>query len=48
MIEPFELAVPDAELKDLRTRLRATRWPDPETDPRQDVAVARLQELCAY
>jgi pimeloyl-ACP methyl ester carboxylesterase len=47
-IEPFELAVPDAELDDLRRRLRATRWPDPETDPRQGVALSDLQALCAY
>jgi pimeloyl-ACP methyl ester carboxylesterase len=27
--EPFEIAVPDATLADLRRRLAATRWPDP-------------------
>jgi hypothetical protein len=47
MIEPFTLAVPDAELEDLRTRLLATRWPEPATDPRQGVALERLQGRCA-
>jgi epoxide hydrolase len=48
MIQPFELAVPEGELEDMRARLRATRWPEPETEPRQGVALARLRELCAY
>jgi epoxide hydrolase len=48
MIEPFVNNVPEAELEDLRARLRATRWPEPETDPAQGVAVAELQDLCAY
>jgi len=47
-IEPFELAVPDAELDDLRARLRATRWPDRETHHDQGVALSDLQTLCAY
>src|SRR5205823_5666182 len=40
--------VTDVELRDLRARLRATRWPEPETDPSQGVALADLQELCRY
>ncbi len=28
-IEPYEVAVPDAVLDDLRQRIRRTRWPDP-------------------
>jgi epoxide hydrolase len=48
MIEPFRPVVADQELRDLRTRLRATRWPEPETDPSQGVALADLQELCRY
>jgi hypothetical protein len=48
MIKPFTLAVPEAELDDLRARLRATRWPEPATDPAQGVALADLQDLCAY
>ncbi len=30
-IEPFRISASDAELDDLRRRLRATRWPDRET-----------------
>ena len=47
MIEPFTLRIADAELKDLRVRLRATRWPEPATDPRQGVPLERLQRRCA-
>jgi hypothetical protein len=28
---PFRIAVPEAELADLRRRLADTRWPEPET-----------------
>ncbi|WP_228551943.1 epoxide hydrolase family protein [Mumia zhuanghuii] len=48
MAEHFAPVVPDAELEALRARLRATRWPEPETDPRQGVALEELQSLCAY
>jgi pimeloyl-ACP methyl ester carboxylesterase len=44
---PLTLAIPEAELEELRARLRATRWPEPATDPRQGVALDRLQERCA-
>ena len=44
----FELAVPDVELEDLRTRLRSTRWPEPATDPAQGVGLHDLQALCSY
>lgn len=30
-VEPFILSVDDADLEDLRNRLRHTRWPEPET-----------------
>jgi epoxide hydrolase len=40
--------VPEAELEALRLRLRATRWPERETDPSQGVALGELQELCEY
>ena len=30
-IRPFRIDVPDADLDDLRDRLRRTRWPEPET-----------------
>jgi pimeloyl-ACP methyl ester carboxylesterase len=48
LIEPFTPAVQEAELEALRLRLRATRWPEAETDPSQGVALGELQELCAY
>ena len=48
LIEPFTPAVHEAELEDLRLRLRATRWPEAETDPSQGVALRELQELCTY
>src|SRR3954447_7682164 len=49
-ITPFHLAVPEAELEDLRERLRRTRWPERETvdDWSQGIPLAYLQELCAY
>lgn len=48
MIEPFTPSVADRELDDLRGRLRATRWPEPATDPRQGVALEHLQRRCAH
>ena len=49
-VAPFRLAVPDAELADLRERLRRTRWPDAETvgDWSQGIPLAYLRELCAH
>jgi epoxide hydrolase len=47
-IERFTLRIEDDELDDLRRRLRATRWPDAETEPDQGVALAELQALCAH
>jgi pimeloyl-ACP methyl ester carboxylesterase len=49
-ITPFRLDVPQAELDDLRLRLRHTRWPEPETvdDWSQGVPLAYVQELCAH
>jgi epoxide hydrolase len=46
MIKPLTLAVPEADLEDLRAWLRATRWPEPATDAGQGVALERLQERC--
>jgi epoxide hydrolase len=47
-IEPFRLRVADAELEDLRARLRATRWPEAQTGPGQGVPLAEAQALCAH
>jgi pimeloyl-ACP methyl ester carboxylesterase len=48
--EPFSLATPAAALDDLRTRLRATRWPDAPEDAGWSLGtdVAYLRELVAY
>ncbi|MCZ6782807.1 MAG: epoxide hydrolase, partial [Proteobacteria bacterium] len=49
-ITPFRIEASDAELEDLRRRLAATRWPEPETvdDWSQGIPLAYLQEVCAY
>jgi epoxide hydrolase len=49
-VTPFRIAVPEADLLDLRERLRRTRRPEPETvdDWSQGVPLAYLRELCAY
>ena len=49
-IRPFRVEVPDEELADLRRRIAATRWPEPETvpDQSQGVQLRRLQGLLGY
>lgn len=49
-IRPFRAHVPQAALVDLRRRLVATRWPDPETvgDRSQGVQLERFQPLMRY
>jgi epoxide hydrolase len=49
-ITPFLIDVPDAELADLRRRLRQTRWPEPEpvSGWSQGVPLAYLRDLCGY
>jgi pimeloyl-ACP methyl ester carboxylesterase len=49
-VTEFRLDVAQTELDDLRTRLRNTRWPEPETvdDWAQGVPLAYLRDLCAY
>jgi len=46
-IRPFRIAIPEADLADLRQRLAATRWPEKETvaDDSQGVPLAMLQDL---
>jgi epoxide hydrolase len=46
----FRLGVPEADLEDLRARLRTARWPESETvdDWSQGVPLAYLRELCDY
>jgi pimeloyl-ACP methyl ester carboxylesterase len=49
-IRPFRIEATDAELEELRRRLRATRWPEaePVDDWSQGIPLAYLQEVCAY
>ncbi|WP_445444205.1 epoxide hydrolase family protein [Clavibacter sp. km3a] len=46
-ITPFRLDVPEADLDDLRRRLLATRWPEPETvdDTSQGPQLTRMRRL---
>ena len=50
MIRPFTLAVPEAELDDLKTRIDLTRWPEkePVDDWSQGTPLAALQDLVSY
>ena len=49
-IRPFQFSFPDAELADLRQRIKATRWPEQETvaDDTQGVQLATTQKLARY
>ncbi|MCH9671029.1 MAG: epoxide hydrolase [Gammaproteobacteria bacterium] len=49
-IVPFQRAVEDGVLKDLKQRLQNTRWPDPETTPdwSQGIPLDYVKEVCAY
>src|SRR6266487_2217049 len=49
-IRPFRVNVPDAELDELRRRVKATRWPERETvaDTSQGVQLATMQKLARY
>jgi pimeloyl-ACP methyl ester carboxylesterase len=49
-IRPFQVNVPEAELTELRRRIKATRWPDRETvtDASQGVQLATMQKLARY
>jgi pimeloyl-ACP methyl ester carboxylesterase len=46
-IRPFRVNVPEAELTELRRRIKATKWPERETvtDGSQGVQLATIQEL---
>jgi hypothetical protein len=50
IIRPFQVGFPDAELTELRRRVKATRWPERETvtDDSQGVPLAMMQELARY
>jgi epoxide hydrolase len=49
-ITPFLIEIPEADLDDLRRRLRHTRWPEPATvdDWSQGVPLNYLRDLCDY
>jgi pimeloyl-ACP methyl ester carboxylesterase len=49
-IRPFSVEIPEADLVDLRNRVRATRWPEKETvtDATQGVQLATIKELARY
>ena len=49
-IEPFSLEIPEAEIDDLRERLRNARWPDAETpgDWSQGIPLAYMREVADY
>ncbi|MGO4716636.1 epoxide hydrolase family protein [Bradyrhizobium sp. 2TAF24] len=49
-VRPFRVAFTDEQLNDLRRRIAATRWPDPETvtDDSQGVRLATIQKLARH
>ena len=49
-IRPFAVEIPEADLRELRARIAATRWPSKElvADRSQGVQLATLQELARY
>jgi pimeloyl-ACP methyl ester carboxylesterase len=49
-VRPFHVKVPDAELTELRRRVKATRWPEREivADTSQGVQLATMQSLARY
>jgi pimeloyl-ACP methyl ester carboxylesterase len=49
-IRPFHVSFPDAQLTELRRRIKATRWPERETvaDASQGVQLVTTQKLARY
>src|SRR3954468_17530627 len=49
-IRPFHFKAPEAELTELRSRIKATKWPERETvtDASQGVQLATIQKLARY
>ncbi|GAC1639651.1 MAG: alpha/beta fold hydrolase [Mycobacterium sp.] len=49
-IDPFRIAIPDADLTDLRDRLARTRWPEAECvdDWTQGIPLSYTRELAGY
>src|SRR4051794_30386687 len=48
MVKPFQVSLDEADIADLRERLRRTRWPEAETvqDWSQGVPLSYVRELC--
>jgi pimeloyl-ACP methyl ester carboxylesterase len=49
-IRPFKVNIPEAQLVDLRNRIKSTAWPDKETvaDESEGVQLATMQNLARY
>ena len=49
-IRPFKVNVPEEQITDLRSRIKATKWPEREivTDASQGVQLATIQKLARY
>jgi pimeloyl-ACP methyl ester carboxylesterase len=49
-IRPFKVNIPNSDLKDLRQRIQATKWPDKETvaDQSQGAKLSKMQDLVQY
>jgi pimeloyl-ACP methyl ester carboxylesterase len=49
-IRPFHINIPEAEITELKRRIKATRWPERETvaDESQGVRLKTIQELARY
>ena len=49
-VRPFSVSAPESELTELRSRIKATKWPERETvtDASQGVQLATMQALANY
>src|SRR5947207_5070302 len=47
-VREFTIDVPEEQLDDLRSRINATKWPDPEVDRSQGVQLETIQALASY
>src|SRR6188474_2602697 len=49
-IRPFHVEFTQADIEDLRSRIRATRWPERETvtDDTQGIPLATMEALASY
>ena len=49
-VRPFHINIPEAELLEMRERIKATRWPERETvtDESQGVKLSMMEDLARY